>query len=607
MGAARHRAGSGVGPSGFGPRGENPITDLRLRLLPYLARHRRTLAWGLACVALTDLISLTQPQVLRHAVDDLYRGVTAEKLGRYALILLGIAVVAGVFKYWMRIAVIGVSRQAEYDLRNDLFAHLERLPVAYFQRERTGDIMSRATNDLAAVRTMLGPGLMYSVNTVVTALVSLGFMLAISPRLTAFSLLPLPLVSLTVWYFGDRIHRRFEHIQACFSALSARAQENLAGVRVVRAFAREPQEVEDFRALNRTYLERNLQLIHTSGLFYPALGFLSGLAALLVLYLGGREVVAGRITLGQFVAFTVYIGMMNWPMVALGWVINMFQRGLASWGRIVEVLDATPVVAAPRAPAGRRAGRARGEVEFRHLSFRYPGAREPALRDVSFRVPAGRTVALVGRTGSGKSTLLALLARTFEPPPGTVFLDGVDVLEPDLHGLRAQLAAAPQDAFLFSTTVAANIAYGVPGEDRAAVARAARVAHLDGDVAGFPRGYDTRVGERGITLSGGQRQRAAIARAVLRDAPVLLLDDCLSSVDTHTEEAVLRELRRETSGRTTLIVSHRVSTVRDADEIVVLEDGVVAERGTHEGLLALAGSYADLHRRQQLEEELEAS
>ena len=569
-------------------------------------------------MALADLIALTQPQVLRHAVDDLYRGVTAEKLGRYALLLLGIAVVAGVFKYRMRQAVIGISRHLEYDLRNDLFAHFERLPIAYFQRERTGDLMSRTTNDLAAVRMMLGPGVMYFVNTVVTALASLGFMLAISPRLTGLALLPLPLISLTVWYFGDRIHHRFEEIQAYFSSLSAHAQENLAGVRVVRAFAREGHELEDFQALNRGYLERNLQLIHTSGLFYPMLAFLSGLAALLVLYLGGREVVAGRITLGQFVAFTVYIGMLNWPMVALGWVINIFQRGLASWGRIVEVLDAPSVAAGGRgaaalggtpAGAGSRPapGPASGEVEFRHLTFAYPGATRPALRDVSFRVPAGHTVALVGHTGSGKSTLLALLSRTFEPPPGTVFLDGVDVLDYDLHALREQLAVAPQDTFLFSATVAANIAYGVAREDREAIERAARVAHLDADVRAFPHGYDTMVGERGITLSGGQRQRTAIARAVLRDAPVLLLDDCLSSVDTHTEEAVLHGLRGASEGRTTLIVSHRVSTVRDADEIVVLEDGAVAERGAHERLLEHDGLYAALHRRQQLEEELEAS
>jgi len=540
-------------------------------------------------------------------VDDLYRGVTAEKLGRYALILFGIAAVAGVFKYWMRQAVIGISRHVEYDLRNDLFAHLERLPVAYFQRERTGDLMSRTTNDLAAVRAMLGPGVMYLVNAVVTALASLGFMLSISPRLTALALLPLPLISLTVWYFGDRIHDRFQEIQAHLSKLSARAQENLAGVRVVRAFAREGRELDDFAVLNRGYLERNMGLIRTSGLFFPLLAFLSGLAALLVLYLGGREVVAARISLGQFVAFTVYIGMLNWPMVALGWVISMFQRGMASWGRIVEVLDQPPVAGGGRASPEAAPGGGRGEVEFRNLTFTYPGAAQPALRDVSFRVPAGRTVALVGHTGCGKSTLLALLARAFEPPPGTVLLDGADVRDLDLHALRERLAVAPQDTFLFSTTVAENIAYGVPREDRAGVERVARVAHLDEDVRGFPHGYDTLVGERGITLSGGQRQRVAIARAVLRDAPVLVLDDCLSSVDTHTEEAVLHGLREAGAGRTTLIVSHRVSTVRDADEIVVLADGAVAERGTHEQLLALGGRYAELHRRQQLEEELEAS
>ena len=537
-------------------------------------------------------------------MDDLYRGVTAEKLGRYAIILIGIAVVAGAFKYWMRQAVIGISRHVEYDLRNDLFGHLQRLPVSYFQRERTGEIMSRATNDLAAVRMMLGPGIMYFANTSVVAMVSLAFMLAISPRLTLYALLPLPLVSLSVWYFGARIHRRFEEIQARFAAISARVQENLAGVRVVRAFAREPQELDDFRALNHEYLAQNATLIRTSGLFYPTLAFLSGLAALLALYLGGREVVRGRITLGQFVAFTVYVGMLNWPMVALGWVINLFQRGMASWGRIVEVLD-EPATSVP--PAAARPARARGAVEFRGLTFTYPGAGRPALRDVSFTVPAGSTLALVGRTGSGKSTLLALLTRAFDPPPGAVYLDGVDVLDHELHALRAQISAAPQDTFLFSATVAENIAYGVERAAPAEVERAARVARLDGDVRAFPHGYDTLVGERGITLSGGQKQRTAIARAVLRDAPVLLLDDCLSSVDTQTEEAILHGLRAEMEGRTTLIVSHRVSTVRDADAIVVLDDGAVVERGTHESLLAAGGAYAELYRRQQLEEELEAS
>ncbi len=556
-------------------------------------------------MVVANVIALAQPQVLRFAVDDLYRGVTAAKLGRYAFFLLAIAIVAGVFKYWMRQAVIGVSRAIEYDLRNQLFAHLQRQPVQWFQAERTGEIMSRATNDLAAVRLMFGPGIMYLVNTVTVALVALGFMVAISPRLSLYSLLPLPLVSLSVWFFGDRIERRFERIQAHFALISARVQESLAGVRVVRAFAREDAELDDFQRLNREYLEKNLALITTSGFLYPALGFLSGLAALLGLYVGGREVIKGHITLGEFVAFTVYLGMLNWPMVALGWVVSLFQRGSASFRRLDQILEVEPAIASP--PGAAAPEPARGAIEFRGLTFTYPGAAAPALRDVSLTVPPGATVALVGHTGAGKSTLLALVPRLFDPPPGTVWVDGVDVRQWDLEALRARLAVAPQDTFLFSATLAENIAYGIARAERDAIERAGRVAHLEDDVARFPEGWDTAVGERGLTLSGGQRQRTAIARAVLRDAPVLLLDDCLSSVDTHTEEALLRGLRAEMRRRTTLLVSHRVSAVRDADLIVVLESGAIVERGTHAQLIAACGRYADLVREQQLEEELEAS
>jgi ATP-binding cassette subfamily B protein len=574
-------------------------------LLRSLARYRRGLTWGIACVVISNLIALAQPQVLRFAVDDLYRGVTAAKLGRYAGLLFAIALVAGLFKYWMRRAIIAISRHLEFDLRNDLFAHLQRLPASYFQRERTGEIMSRATNDLAAVRMMLGPGIMYLVNTIVVALVSIAFMLAISTRVTLYALLPLPLVSLSVWYFGERIERRFEAIQQRFAGISAKVQENLAGARVVRAFTREGREMAEFRELNNDYLGQNLELIRTSGLFYPSLAFLSGAAALLALYLGGREVVGGRMTLGQFVAFTVYLGMLNWPMVALGWVINLFQRGSASLRRIGEILDVVPAIASPRPALIPQ--RCSGEVEFRHLSFTYPGADSPTLRDISFRLPAGGVVALVGRTGCGKSTLASLLPRAFDPPAGAVMLDGADVRAYDLDWLRERIAWVPQDTFLFSATVAENIAYGRPDASREDIAGAAAIAGLEDDLRGFPAGLDTRVGERGITLSGGQRQRVAIARAVIREAPVLILDDCLSSVDSQTEERVLTGLRGVMRRRTTLLISHRMSAVRDADLILVIEHGHVAERGRHADLLALGGRYADLCRAQQLEEELEAS
>ena len=581
------------------------MRSLSARLLPSLARYRGRLAFGLLCVAIANLVTLAQPQVLRYAVDDLYRGVTSAKLGRYAVMYLGVALLAGVFRFAMRHAVIGVSRAAEFDLRNELFAHLQRLPLRYFQTTRTGEIMARATNDLAAVRMMLGPAIMYLVNTVVVAIVSVAFMLHISPRLTLLSLLPLPLVSLSMWYFGDRIHRGFEDIQAHFALISARVQENLAGVRLVRAFTREAHEVAEFDRLNREYLEKNTKLIRVSGMFNPSLAFFSGLASLFALYLGGLEVMGRNITLGEFVAFTVYLGMLNWPMVALGWVVNLFQRGMASYGRLAEILDEKPVIESP--PGALTPVSCRGEIEFRDLTFLYPGESRPALRDVSFRAPAGQTVAIVGRTGCGKSTLLALLTRVFDPPPGTVFMDGDDVRRYDLAWLRRQVSSAPQDPFLFSATVAENIAYGAEHASPEEIAAAARIAGLHEEALAFPQGYETLVGERGITLSGGQRQRVAIARAVLREAPVQLLDDCLSSVDSHTEERILSGLRPEMHRRTTLVVSHRVSAIRDADRIVVLDDGAVAEQGTHDELMLRGGLYAALAREQKLEEEIEAS
>lgn len=578
------------------------------RLLPYLLRYRRRFALGLASVAVTTAVSLIAPWVLKSAIDDLSRGVTRGKLAYYSCALLTVAAVGATFRFLMRRIIIGVSRDIEYDLRNDFFAQLQRLPLSYFQARRTGDLMSRATNDLNAVRMTVGPAIMYSANTMILFVVAIAMMLSIDVRLTLVALIPLPFVSVSVWYFGSAIHARFERIQAQLSDLSAVTQEALAGVRVVRAYRQEQAELERFRASNQEYLERNRRLVRLQGMFYPSMGFFLGLGSLLVLWLGSREVIRGRISLGEFVAFNAYLVMLSWPMIAFGWVTNMVQRGLASWKRMLDVLDETPAIAS--APTDRRTTlpAVTGAIEFRHLSFSY-GERQ-VLDDVSVRIEAGQTVALVGPTGSGKSTLISVLPRLFDPPPGTVFLDGVDVRDLSLEQLREAIGFVPQEAFLFSETVGDNIAFGAGGTsatNRDRVMWAAGVARLDKDLAAFPDGLDTMVGERGITLSGGQKQRAAIARAVMMDPRVLVLDDALSAVDTYTEEEILARLRGVMRERTSLIVSHRVSTVRDADLILVLDRGRLVDRGTHDELVSREGFYAELYRKQLLEEELAAS
>jgi ATP-binding cassette subfamily B protein len=589
------------------------------RLLPYVVRCRRQFLLGLGCVLAATAIQLVSPLILQHAIDDLTAGVTRGKLVGYAALLLGVALVGGVFRFLMRRIIVGASRVIEYDLRNDFFAHLERLPVGYFQGHRTGDLMSRATNDLNAVRMMIGPAVMYSSSTLIVFVVALILMFSIDARLTLIALIPLPFVSISVKYFGTVIHQRFEKIQAQMSDISAVAQEALSGVRVVRAYRQERTELDRFRRANQEYFDRNKALIRVQGLFFPSMSLFLGFAALLVLWIGSREVIRGRITLGEFVAFNSYLVMLSWPMIAFGWVTNMLQRGMASWKRMLEVLEADPAVIT-YAPPGRPVIQAiaRGGIEIKDLTFAYPG-QPPVLKDVSARIEPGQTAALVGPTGSGKSTLLSLLVRLHEPPPHTIFIDGVDVREIPLPVLRGAIGFVPQEPFLFSDTIAANIALGV-GETRMGsdpitktgmgsdpIYDAAAVARLDKDVEGFPKGYDTIVGERGITLSGGQKQRTAIARAVATDPPILMLDDAMSAVDTYTEEEILTRLKRVMRERTSLIVSHRVSTVQHADQILVLDDGRIVERGRHEDLVDRGGAYAELYRKQLLEEELAAS
>jgi ATP-binding cassette subfamily B multidrug efflux pump len=578
------------------------------RLLATMARYRRPFVVGFACVVAATTISLASPWVLKYAIDDLARGVTLDKIRLYAALLLLLAAAGGMFRFLMRRIIVGTSRDIEYDLRNEFFAALQRMPVAYFQRHRTGDLMSRATSDLNAVRMMIGPAVMYTASTGLTFVVAVVLMLSIDPWLTAVALVPLPLISVVVRYFGSAIHQRFEKIQEQLSEISAVTQESLAGVRVVRAYRQEPFEIARFRAANEEYVRRNMGLIRLQGLYYPAMGLLMGLGAMLVLWLGSRQVMAERMTVGELVAFNTYLTMLGWPMVAFGWVSNLLQRGMASWKRLLEVLDAEPAIT--DAGAGTEItdpAQIRGRIEFRNLTFAY-GDRK-VLHGISVVIPAGSTTAIVGSTGSGKSTLLSLLPRLYDPPPGTVFIDGVDVRRIPLGVLRGAIGFVPQEPFLFSASLAENIALGARGDEatRERIEEAARIARLDKDLDGFPQGYDTIVGERGITLSGGQKQRTAIARAIVLDPKILVLDDALSAVDTYTEEEILRGLAGVMRERTSIIVSHRISTVRGADQILVLDGGRIVERGTHAELVARGGLYSALYRKQLLEEELAAS
>ena len=576
-------------------------------LFPYMRRYKRSYFWGGVSVVLSNLIWIFFPQVIRVAIDDLNSSVTERKIWLYASLLVAVSLAKGVFLFLTRWIIIGVSREIEFDLRNDLFLQLEKQPAAYYQQHRTGDIMARMTNDLNAVRMLLGPAIMYSANTVLFSVGALFFLFKISPFLTLVALVPLPLASILVQAMGRKIHERFERIQAMFSDISAQAQENFSGARLVRAFAQEEAQIAAFERSNREYIRRGLRLVQLMGMLWPTLEFVLGLAMAISLLVGGHEVLSHRISVGDFVAFNTYMLMLTWPVIALGWVVNLFQRGTASVVRIDELLKAKPTIddrdANPSIPPDFTL---RGEIELRDLTFSYgsDGNGTDVLHDVSLKIPAGSSLALVGPTGSGKSTLVNLIARVYDAAPGSIRMDGRPIREYPLDVLRANIGFVPQETFLFSETIRGNIAFGVPHATAEEVMRAAEAAHIRKEFEEFPNGFETMVGERGLTLSGGQKQRSALARAILRNPRILILDDALASVDTYTEERILEELRCIMEDRTTILISHRISTVRHADQIAVLIAGRIAELGTHDELLARNGHYASLFQKQLLEEEL---
>ena len=626
-------------------------------LVPYLRRYTGAIVFGLFTVILMGIIGNVlplatgvmtdtiagSPTPFEHAMKSgaplaglpklstlsraipYYAPNSRRTLGIYCLVVILCVAIKGVLSFSARWTLIGVSRDIEFDIRNDLLKRLLALEPEFYVRNRTGELMSRATNDLNAVRMVLGPGIMYSATTLITMIMAILVMVALSPSLTLWVLLPAPVVAVAVWFFGKTIHDLYESIQAALATLTARVQENLSGVRVVRAYAQEEAEIRGFDAPNREYVSRNIRLIRTWSMFMPSLQALIGTTFLIVLWQGGHQLLRGQISLGALIAFNGYLAVLVWPMIALGWVTNIFQRGAASMGRLNYILTAKPSID-DRAATLPKDAKPHGEIEFRNLTFTYPttlsgmngsngkanGAGKPngsgpraVLSDINLKIPAGSTLAIVGPTGSGKTTLAALVARLWEAPDGCVLIDGHPIQEWPLETLRRSIGYVPQDTYLFGETVGGNIAFGLPEYDSERAREAAEIASLHGDIGGFTAGYETMVGERGITLSGGQKQRTAIARAVVRDPRILILDDSLSSVDTQTEEKILNGLRGVMRGRTTILISHRTSTVQNADQIVVLRDGRIIECGTHDELLERQGYYADLYHKQLLEEELE--
>ncbi len=581
-----------------------------LRLKPYLAKYKRTLLWGLLTVVVSNVFTVITPLLIGRAVDILHAGLEAKQLSGGDLILyaagvVGFFLIAGFFTFLTRQTIIVVSRHIEFDLRNDFLSHIQKLPLSFFQNTPTGDLMAHATNDISAVRNCLGPGIMYPTDTVLAFVMVTAMMLNIDWQLTLYAMIPLPFVSYAVYRLGKIVHKKFEERQEQYGKLTTRAQENLSGIRVVKAYVREAYETDLFRAMSLEYLKKNLVVARIQSIMWPLMFLLIGLSLVITIYIGGVKAIAGGLTVGNLTAFLIYLSMLIWPMIAFGWVVNILQQGAASMARLAKIWDTVPDIR-DTAETDHSITDFTGHIQFRNVSFTHKGAARPSLSDINLVIPQGSTLAIIGYTGAGKSTLVNLIPRLYEATSGSVLIDGRDVRTIPLAVLRENIGYVPQETFLFSDSLAENISYGTDNGTEEHVRDAAEISQIARDISDFPMGYATMLGERGITLSGGQKQRTSIARAVMRKPRILILDDSLSAVDTYTEEEILKRLRNIMKDRTSIIISHRISTVKDADMIVMMDDGRIIEQGTHEELVEREGAYAELHRKQLLEQELES-
>ncbi len=580
-----------------------------LRLKPYIVRYKKTLLFGLLTVIGSNVFTIVQPMFLGKAVDELKRGIemrtfVSSDLLMWAGLIVGFALIAGTFTFLTRQTIIVVSRHIEYDLRNDFLSHLQRLSHSYFQNKPTGDLMAHATNDISAVRNVVGPGIMYPSDTIITLTFVLFMMFMSDWQLTLLALIPMPLVSFAVYKLSKFVNKIFTERQEQFSLLTTQAQETLSGVRVVRAYVRETYEEERFRKLSYEYLKKNLVLAKVQSIMWPLMFVLIGFSLVITIYFGGLKVIDGQMTIGTLTAFTAYLGMLIWPMIAFGWVANLLQQGAASMGRLATIMDSEPEIKDIET-TNHSIENIHGTIEFRNVSFMHKNAAQPTLKNINLKIKSGMTVAVVGYTGTGKSTLINLIPRLYDITGGDLLIDGIDIRKIPLEILRSNIGFVPQETFLFSETIAENIRYGVDSHNEVDLNMAAEISQIAKEVTEFPNRYETMIGERGITLSGGQKQRSSIARAIMRNPKILILDDALSAVDTYTEEKILHRLREYMKGRTSIIISHRISTVKDADLIVVLQNGEIVERGTHNELVEINGIYADLHEKQLLEQQLE--